>query len=162
MKELSKTYDPREVEKRTYEAWEKNGCFRGVADPKKKPYSIAMPPPNVTGQLHMGHAVDNTMQDILTRFKRMQGYAALWIPGTDHAAIATEAKIVEAMRQEGLTKADLGREKFMERAWAWKEKFGSRIVEQLRTLGTSCDWEREHFTVGEECSKAVLEVFVKL
>ena len=162
MKELSKTYDPREVEERTYRAWEKNGCFRGIADPKKKPYSIAMPPPNVTGQLHMGHAVDNTMQDILTRFKRMQGYAALWIPGTDHAAIATEAKIVEAMRQEGLTKADLGRDKFMERAWAWKEKFGGRIVEQLRTLGSSCDWEREHFTMDEQCSKAVLEVFVKL
>ncbi|MCR5539950.1 MAG: valine--tRNA ligase [Ruminococcus sp.] len=162
MKELSKTYDPREVESRTYKAWEEAGCFRGVADPKKKPYSIAMPPPNVTGQLHMGHAVDNTMQDILTRFKRMQGYAALWIPGTDHAAIATEAKIVEAMRQEGITKADLGRDKFMERAWAWKEKFGGRIVEQLRTLGTSCDWEREHFTMDDQCSKAVLEVFVKL
>ncbi len=161
-KELPKTYNPGEVEKRTYEAWESNGCFRGVIDPEKKPYSISMPPPNVTGQLHMGHAVDNTMQDILIRFKRMQGYAALWIPGTDHAAIATEAKIVEAMRQEGLTKADLGRDQFMERAWAWKEKYGNRIVQQLRTLGSSCDWEREHFTMDEQCSKAVLDVFYNL
>lgn len=161
-KELPKTYNPAEVEKRTYEAWESNGCFRGIIDPKKKPYSISMPPPNVTGQLHMGHAVDNTMQDILIRFKRMQGYAALWVPGTDHAAIATEAKIVEAMRQEGLTKADLGRDQFMERAWAWKEKYGNRIVQQLRTLGSSCDWEREHFTMDEQCSKAVLEVFINL
>ncbi len=161
-KELSKTYNPKEIEKRTYERWEKEGCFRGVIDPDKPSFSISMPPPNVTGQLHMGHAVDNTLQDILVRFKRMQGYSTLWIPGTDHAAIATEAKIVEAMREEGLSKADLGRDKFLERAWAWKEKYGNRIVEQLRTLGTSCDWERNHFTMDEQCSKAVLEVFVNL
>ncbi len=161
-RELPKQYNPREVETRIYKEWEENGCFRGVRDPKKKPYSIAMPPPNVTGQLHMGHAVDNTLQDILIRFKRMQGYAALWIPGTDHAAIATEAKIVEQMRQEGLTKEDLGRDKFMERAWEWKDRFGGRIVEQLRTLGASCDWKREHFTMDEQCSAAVREVFVSL
>jgi len=160
--DLPKTYDPKIVEKKIYKNWEKSGCFRGIRDPEKKSYSIAMPPPNVTGQLHMGHAVDNTLQDILTRFKRMQGYAALWIPGTDHAAIATEAKIVEQMRSEGLTKEDLGRDKFMERAWAWKEKFGNRIVTQLRTLGSSCDWEREHFTMDEQCSDAVLEVFTNL
>ena len=161
-KELLKTYNPKEIEKRIYERWEKEGCFRGVIDPDKPAFSIAMPPPNVTGQLHMGHAVDNTLQDILVRFKRMQGYSTLWIPGTDHAAIATEAKIVEAMREEGLTKEDLGRDKFLERAWEWKEKFGNRIVEQLRTLGISCDWERNHFTMDEQCSKAVLEVFVNL
>ena len=160
--DLPKTYDPKIVEKKIYDSWEKSGCFRGIRDPQKKSYSIAMPPPNVTGQLHMGHAVDNTLQDILTRFKRMQGYSALWIPGTDHAAIATEAKIVEQMRSEGLTKEDLGRDKFMERAWAWKEKFGNRIVTQLRTLGSSCDWEREHFTMDEQCSDAVLEVFTNL
>ena len=162
MNELPKTYNPSDTEKKIYQQWEKDGCFRAEPDSKKKPYSIAMPPPNVTGQLHMGHAVDNTLQDILIRFKRMQGYSALWIPGTDHAAIATEAKIVEQMRSEGLTKEDLGREKFMERAWAWKEKFGNRIVTQLRTLGSSCDWQREHFTMDEQCSNAVLEVFTKL
>ena len=161
-RDLPKTYDPKIVEKKIYDNWENNGCFKGIRDPEKKSYSIAMPPPNVTGQLHMGHAVDNTLQDILTRFKRMQGYSALWIPGTDHAAIATEAKIVEQMRSEGLTKEDLGRDKFMERAWAWKEKFGNRIVTQLRTLGSSCDWEREHFTMDEQCSDAVLEVFTNL
>ena len=162
MNELPKTYNPSDTEKKIYQQWENDGCFRAEPDSKKKPYSIAMPPPNVTGQLHMGHAVDNTLQDILIRFKRMQGYSALWIPGTDHAAIATEAKIVEQMRSEGLTKEDLGREKFMERAWAWKEKFGNRIVTQLRTLGSSCDWQREHFTMDEQCSNAVLEVFTKL
>ncbi len=162
IKELPKTYSPRDVEGRIYEKWESAGCYKGRIDSSKKPYTVVMPPPNVTGQLHMGHAVDNTLQDILIRFKRMQGYSALWVPGTDHAAIATEAKIVEQMRQEGLTKADLGRDKFLERAWAWKEKFGNRIVEQLRTLGTSCDWDREHFTMDEQCSKAVLDVFVSL
>ena len=162
MKELQKNYDPTRVESDIYAKWENAGCFRGTADPKKQSYSIAMPPPNVTGQLHMGHAVDNTWQDILIRFKRMQGYSALWIPGTDHAAIATEAKIVEEMRKEGLSKADLGRDKFMERAWAWKAKYGGTIVKQLRKLGSSCDWEREHFTMDEQCSKAVLEVFVNL
>ena len=162
MNELPKTYAPSDIESKIYQQWEKDGCFKAEPDSKKKPYSIAMPPPNVTGQLHMGHAVDNTWQDILIRFKRMQGYSALWIPGTDHAAIATEAKIVEQMRSEGLTKEDLGRDKFMERAWAWKEKFGNRIVTQLRTLGSSCDWQREHFTMDEQCSNAVLEVFTKL
>ncbi len=162
MNELPKTYNPSDTEKKIYQQWEKDGCFKAEPDSKKKPYSIAMPPPNVTGQLHMGHAVDNTLQDILIRFKRMQGYSALWIPGTDHAAIATEAKIVEQMRSEGLTKEDLGRDKFMERAWAWKEKFGNRIVTQLRTLGSSCDWQREHFTMDKQCSNAVLEVFTKL
>ncbi|MCC8099384.1 MAG: valine--tRNA ligase [Clostridiales bacterium] len=161
-KELPKVYDPKEVERRTYETWESSGCFRGHRDPDKKPYTIVMPPPNVTGQLHMGHAMDNTMQDILIRFKRMQGYAALWVPGTDHAAIATEAKVVEDMRKDGLTKEDLGREKFLERAWAWKEKYGGRIDQQLRTLGSSCDWERECFTMDEQCSDAVKEVFVRL
>ena len=160
--ELSKTYNSKAVEKRIYDSWEQAGCFKGVIDPEKKPFSIAMPPPNVTGQLHMGHAVDNTLQDVLARFKRMQGYSTLWIPGTDHAAIATEAKIVEAMRKEGLSKADLGREKFLERAWEWKETYGNRITLQLRTLGSSCDWTRNHFTMDEQCSKAVLEVFVKL
>ena len=162
MNELPKTYDPSDIESKIYQQWEKDGCFKAEPDSKKKPYSIAMTPPNVTGQLHMGHAVDNTWQDILIRFKRMQGYSALWIPGTDHAAIATEAKIVEQMRSEGITKEDLGRDKFMERAWAWKEKFGNRIVTQLRTLGSSCDWQREHFTMDEQCSNAVLEVFTKL
>lgn len=161
-KELSKVYDPREVETRIYQDWESHGCFRGIADPDKKPYTIVMPPPNVTGQLHMGHAMDNTLQDILIRFKRMQGYAALWVPGTDHASIATEAKVVEDMAKDGLTKDDLGREKFLERAWAWKRKYGGRIVKQLRTLGSSCDWERERFTMDDGCSDAVKEVFVRL
>lgn len=161
-KELSKVYDPREVETRIYQDWEGHGCFRGIIDPDKKPYTIVMPPPNVTGQLHMGHAMDNTMQDILIRFKRMQGYAALWVPGTDHASIATEAKVVEDMKKDGLTKDMLGREKFLERAWAWKNKYGNRIVKQLRTLGSSCDWERERFTMDDGCSDAVKEVFVRL
>lgn len=161
-KELSKVYDPKEVETRIYQDWESHGCFRGIADPEKKPYTIVMPPPNVTGQLHMGHAMDNTLQDILIRFKRMQGYAALWVPGTDHASIATEAKVVEDMAKDGLTKDDLGREKFLERAWAWKRKYGGRIVKQLRTLGSSCDWERERFTMDDGCSDAVKEVFVRL
>lgn len=160
--QLPKVYVPKEVEGSIYEKWEKSGCFRGHRDPDKSSYTIVMPPPNVTGQLHMGHAVDNTQQDILARFKRMQGYSMLWLPGTDHAAIATEAKIVEAMRKEGLTKKDLGKEKFLERAWAWKEMYGNRIVKQLRTLGSSCDWEREHFTMDEDCSEAVKEVFVRL
>ena len=161
-KEISKVYEPQEVEARIYKEWEEHGCFRGKADPDKKPYTIVMPPPNVTGQLHMGHAMDNTMQDILIRFKRMQGYAALWVPGTDHASIATEAKVVEDMKKDGLTKEMLGRQKFLERAWAWKNKYGNRIVKQLRTLGTSCDWERERFTMDEGCSEAVKEVFVRL
>ena len=162
-KELPKVYDPKEVESRIYAEWESHGCFRGKRDPEKKPFTIVMPPPNVTGQLHMGHAMDATMQDILTRFKRMQGYAALWVPGTDHAGIATQIKVEEELRvKEGLTRYDLGREKFLERVWGWKEKFGNRIVEQQKKLGASCDWERARFTMDEGCSKAVREVFVSL
>ena len=161
-RELPKTYDPRDVESRIYEMWEKNGCFRGKRDPEKKPFTIVMPPPNVTGQLHMGHAMDATLQDILTRFKRMEGYAALWVPGTDHAGIATQIKVEEELRKEGLTRYDLGREKFLERVWAWKNKFGNRIVEQQKKLGASCDWDRARFTMDEGCSKAVREVFVSL
>ncbi len=155
MKELAKQYDPSQVEDRIYQFWLDGGYFHTKADPDKKPYTIVMPPPNVTGQLHMGHAVDNTMQDILIRTKRMQGYAALWVPGTDHASIATEAKVVEAMRAEGLTKEMVGRDGFLERAWAWKTKYGNRIVSQLKKLGSSCDWERERFTMDEGCSEAV-------
>ena len=161
-RELAKTYDPQEVEDRIYDFWLNGGYFHATVDPEKKPYTIVIPPPNITGQLHMGHAMDETLQDSLIRWRRMQGYSALWLPGTDHASIATEAKIVEAMRQEGLTKEDLGREKFLERAWAWKEKYGGRIVEQLKKLGSSCDWERERFTMDEGCNKAVREVFVRL
>ena len=162
MKELAKQYDPSQVEDRIYQFWLDGGYFHTQADPDKKPYTIVMPPPNVTGQLHMGHAVDNTMQDILIRHKRMQGYAALWVPGTDHASIATEAKVVEAMAKEGLTKEMVGRDGFLERAWDWKNRFGSRIVSQLKKLGSSCDWERERFTMDEGCSDAVREVFVRL
>ena len=160
-KELSKLYEPSEVEDKIYKYWTDNNCFHAERDTEKEPYTIVIPPPNITGQLHMGHALDNTLQDILIRWKRMSGYCTLWIPGTDHASIATEAKIVEAMRKEGLTKDDLGREKFLERAWDWKRKYGGRIVEQLKKLGSSCDWERERFTMDEGCSKAVKEVFVK-
>lgn len=160
-KELSKLYEPSQVEDKIYKFWQDNNYFHAERDSQKKPYTIVIPPPNVTGQLHMGHALDETLQDILIRWKRMSGYSALWLPGTDHAAIATEAKIVEAMRKEGLTKEDLGRDGFMERAWAWKEQYGGRIVEQLKKLGSSCDWERERFTMDEGCSKAVKEVFVK-
>ena len=162
MKELAKQYDPSQVEDRIYQFWLDGGYFHAKADPDKKPYTIVMPPPNVTGQLHMGHAVDNTMQDILIRHKRMQGYAALWVPGTDHASIATEAKVVEAMAKEGLTKEMVGRDGFLERAWDWKNRYGSRIVSQLKKLGSSCDWERERFTMDEGCSEAVREVFVRL
>ena len=162
MKELAKQYDPSQVEDRIYQFWQDGGYFHTEADPDKKPYTIVMPPPNVTGQLHMGHALDNTMQDVLIRTKRMQGYAALWVPGTDHASIATEAKVVEAMRQEGLTKEMVGRDGFLERAWAWKTKYGNRIVSQLKKLGSSCDWDRERFTMDEGCSEAVKEVFVRL
>ena len=161
MKELAKTYAPEEFEDRIYQDWMKKGCFHAEIDENKKPYTIVIPPPNITGQLHMGHALDETLQDILIRWKRMSGYCTLWLPGTDHAAIATEAKIVAAMREEGITKEEIGREAFMERAWAWKEKFGGRIVEQLKKLGSSCDWDRERFTMDEGCSKAVKEVFVK-
>ncbi len=161
-KELAKAYEPAEFENRIYDFWMNNGFFHAEIDKDKKPYTIVMPPPNITGQLHMGHALDNTLQDILIRFKRMQGYSALWLPGTDHASIATEAKIVEAMRKEGITKEDIGREKFLERAWEWKKEYGGRIVKQLRKIGSSADWERERFTMDEGCNKAVKEVFVRL
>ena len=161
-KELAKQYDPKEVEDRTYKFWLDGNFFHAVPDPEKKPYTIVIPPPNITGQLHMGHALDNTLQDILIRYHRMQGYDTLWLPGTDHASIATEAKIVEAMAKEGLTKDDVGREGFLKRAWAWKEKFGGRIIEQLKKMGSSCDWERERFTLDEGCNEAVNEVFCNL
>ncbi len=161
-KELSKLYDPKEVEDKIYKFWMDNECFKASVDHTKKPYTIVIPPPNITGQLHMGHALDETLQDILIRYKRMSGYSALWLPGTDHAAIATEAKIVAAMAEEGITKEQIGREAFMERAWEWKAKFGGRIVEQLKKLGSSCDWSRERFTMDEGCNKAVKEVFVNL
>ena len=162
-KELPKVYEPQQVESRIYQMWEDNHCFNGDPDPKKKPFSIVMPPPNVTGQLHMGHALDSTLQDILTRFKRMQGYSALWLPGTDHAGIATQIKVEEDLRvNEGKTRYDLGREKFLERVWQWKEKYGGRIVEQQKKLGVSCDWDRSRFTMDEGCSKAVRETFCEL
>ena len=158
---ISKTFNPNEEEPKLYKNWTEKGYFKPSEDKSKKRFSIVMPPPNITGQLHMGHALDNTLQDILTRYKRMAGYAALWLPGTDHASIATEARIVAEMRKEGLFKEDLGREKFLERAWAWKEQYGGRIVEQLKKMGSSCDWSRERFTMDEGCSDAVKEVFVK-
>ncbi len=161
-KEMAKSYSPREFEDRIYDFWMKGNYFHAEVDRDKKPYTIVMPPPNITGQLHMGHALDNTLQDILIRWRRMQGYSALWLPGTDHASIATEAKIVEAMRKEGVSKDDLGREKFLERAWEWKREYGGRITEQLKKMGSSCDWSRERFTMDEGCSEAVKEVFVKL
>ena len=162
MKELDKLYDPSQVEDKTYEFWLDKNYFHAEADSKKKPYTIVIPPPNITGQLHMGHAMDNTLQDILIRTKRMQGYCALWVPGTDHASIATEAKIVAKMKEDGVTKADIGRDGFLERAWDWKKQYGGRIIEQLKKLGSSCDWEREAFTMDDKCSEAVLEVFCKL
>jgi valyl-tRNA synthetase len=161
-KELEKVYDPKQVEDRTYQFWLDGGYFHAKPNPDKKPYTIVIPPPNVTGQLHMGHALDETLQDILIRWKRMQGYEALWMPGTDHAAIATEAKVVAAMKEEGLTKEMLGREKFLERAWQWKDQYENRIISQLKKLGSSCDWDRLRFTMDEGCSKAVKEVFLRL
>ena len=161
-KELAKSYNPSEFEDRIYDFWLKGNYFHAEVDKDKKPYTIVMPPPNITGQLHMGHALDETLQDILIRWRRMQGYSALWLPGTDHASIATEAKIVEAMRKEGITKEDIGREEFLKRAWEWKKVYGGRITSQLKKLGSSCDWERERFTMDEGCSKAVKEVFVRL
>ena len=161
-KELGKTYDPKDIEDRLYSMWMEKGYFHAEVNENKNPYTIVIPPPNITGQLHMGHAFDNTLQDILIRFKRMQGYETLWMPGTDHASIATEAKIVEAMKKEGITKDDLGREGFLERAWKWKEQYGGRIVSQLKKMGSSCDWERERFTMDEGCNKAVRTVFANL
>ena len=163
MRELPKVYDPASVEKKVYDMWQKGGYFKGVIDPEKKPFSIVMPPPNVTGQLHMGHALDATLQDILIRYKRMQGYAALWLPGTDHAGIATQIKVEEELRKnEGLTRYDLGREKFLDRVWDWKNKYGDRIVEQQKVLGASCDWDRSSFTMDETRAKSVRETFCEL
>ena len=159
---MEKTYNPKEFEDRLYKDWEEKGYFRAERDDNKVPFTIMMPPPNITGQLHMGHALDNTLQDTITRFKRMQGYCALWLPGTDHASIATEVKIVEQMAKEGIRKEDITREQFLERAWAWKEKYGGRIVSQLKKMGSSCDWSRLSFTMDEKCSRAVREVFVNL
>ena len=161
-KELAKTYDPKGIEDRLYKKWEDNGYFHATADRSKKPFTIVMPPPNITGQLHMGHALDNTMQDILIRYKRMQGYNALWQPGTDHAAIATEVKVIESLKKQGIDKEDLGRDGFLEKCWEWRKEYGGRIIKQLKKLGSSADWERERFTMDEGCSDAVLEVFIKL
>ena len=162
-KNLAKNYDPKDFEERIYNMWEENGCFRAEVDKDKKPFTIVMPPPNITGQLHMGHALDQTLQDVLTRWKRMQGYSALWLPGSDHASIATEVKVVNKIREEeGLEKEDLGREEFLRRAWAWKEEYGGRITRQCRKLGDSCDWSRERFTMDEGCNKAVKTFFIKL
>ena len=162
-KELPKVYEPQQVEGRVYEMWENAGCFKGDPDRSRKPFSIVMPPPNVTGQLHMGHALDCTLQDILTRFKRMQGYSTLWVPGVDHAGIATQIKVEEELRtKEGLTRYDLGREKFLQRVWKWKEEYGGRIVSQQKKMGVSCDWSRSRFTMDEGCSKAVRETFCEL
>ncbi|MEY8331750.1 valine--tRNA ligase [Lachnospiraceae bacterium 47-T17] len=161
-KELAKTYDPKGIEDRLYQKWENSGYFHASVDRSKKPFTIVMPPPNITGQLHMGHALDNTMQDILIRYKRMQGYNALWQPGTDHASIATEVRVIEALKEQGIDKADLTREEFLEKCWEWRKEYGGRIVKQLRKLGSSADWERERFTMDEGCSHAVEEVFTKL
>ena len=159
---MEKTYQPQLFEKKLYEFWSKGGYFGAKPNPEKEPFTIVMPPPNITGQLHMGHALDETVQDIIIRFKRMSGYEALWIPGTDHASIATEVKIVDKLKAEGLDKREIGREEFLRRAWEWKKQYGGRIVEQLKTLGSSCDWSREAFTMDENLSAAVLEVFCKL
>ena len=166
MKELEKTYNPAAIEDRLYQKWLDNKYFHADAErgkrEGKKPFTIVMPPPNITGQLHMGHALDNTMQDILIRYKRMQGYEALWQPGTDHAAIATEVKVIDKLKKEGVDKNDLGREGFLKEAWKWKDEYGSRIIHQLHKMGSSADWDRERFTMDEGCSDAVLEVFTRL
>ena len=161
-KELAKTYDPHGIEDRLYQKWLDKKYFHAEVDESKKPFTIVIPPPNITGQLHMGHALDNTMQDILIRFKRMQGYNALWQPGTDHASIATEVKIIETLKKEGIDKRDLGREGFLKRAWEWKEEYGGRIINQLKKLGSSCDWDRLRFTMDEGSNQAVTEVFCRM
>ena len=153
-KELAKTYDPSGIENRLYEKWETKKYFHAEVDKSKTPFTIVIPPPNITGQLHMGHALDETMQDILIRFKRMQGYNALWQPGTDHASIATEVKVIETLKKQGITKADLGRDVFLEKCWDWRKEYGGRIVNQLKKLGSSCDWDRERFTMDEGCNRA--------
>ena len=162
MKELAKTYDPKGMEDRIYEKWLEKKYFHAEPDKSKKPFTIVIPPPNVTGRLHMGHALDETMQDILIRYKRMQGYNALWIPGTDHASISPEVKVTNQLKEEGIDKKELGREGFLKRAWQWKEEYGGAIINQLKKLGSSCDWDRERFTMDEGCSEAVLEVFIRL
>ena len=162
MKELEKNYNPADIEGRLYQKWLDSKYFHAKVNPDKKPFTIVMPPPNITGQLHMGHALDNTLQDILIRYKRMQGYEALWQPGTDHAAIATEVKVIEKLKKEGIDKKDLGRDGFLKEAWKWREEYGSRIINQLHKMGSSADWDRERFTMDEGCSDAVLEVFTRL
>lgn len=162
MKELKKTYDPADIEDRLYSKWEKNGYFHAEVDEKKKAFSIVMPPPNITGQLHMGHALDNTMQDILARYKRMEGYQVLWQPGTDHASIATEVKVTNTLKEQGIDKHDLGREGFLEKCWDWRKEYGGRIIKQLKKMGSSADWQRERFTMDEGCSDAVLTTFIGL
>lgn len=159
---MNKTYEPKSFEGKLYKKWTDKKYFHADSGSKKKPFTIVMPPPNITGQLHVGHALDMTLQDAVTRYKRMKGFEALWLPGVDHASIATEVKVVEKMKEEGLTKAEVGREGFLKRAYDWKEKYGGRIVEQLKTLGSSCDWDRQAFTMDERCSSAVREVFVNL
>ena len=162
-KTISKTYDPQEFEQRIYDEWEKNGSFEADSDRSKKPFTIVMPPPNITGKLHMGHALDQTLQDVLIRWRRMQGYNALWIPGSDHASIATEVKVVNKIKEEeGKTKEELGRDEFLKRVWEWKDEYGSTITKQVRKLGASCDWSRERFTMDEGCSRAVVKQFVNL
>ena len=161
-KELEKNYNPSEIEDRLYHKWLEKKYFHAEVNRDKKPFTIVMPPPNITGKLHMGHALDNTMQDIIIRFKRMQGYEALWIPGTDHASISTEVKVTNALKEEGIDKHELGREGFLKRTWEWKKEYGGTITSQLKKIGSSCDWDRERFTMDEGCSKAVQEVFIKL
>ena len=163
MKNLAKTYNPKDFEDRIYEMWETEGAFDAEVDKDKKPFTIVMPPPNITGQLHMGHALDQTLQDVLTRWKRMQGYSALWLPGSDHASIATEVKVANELREKtGRDKRDFTREEFLEHAWAWKKEYGGRITKQCRKLGDSCDWRRERFTMDEQCNKAVVRFFINL
>ena len=160
--ELEGKFNPKDFEDEIYENWEKKGYFKPSNDKSKKPYTIVIPPPNITGRLHMGHALDETLQDILIRYKRMAGFNALWVPGTDHASIATEAKIVAKLKEEGITKEDLGREEFLKRAWDWKKEYGGIITKQIRKLGSSCDWSRERFTLDEGLSNAVQTVFINL
>jgi valyl-tRNA synthetase len=162
MENIPTVYDPAAVEEKWYKYWEDNGLFHAEPDTGKTPYSIVIPPPNVTGQLHMGHALDNTLQDVLIRFRRMQGYETLWMPGSDHAGIATQIKVEEVLAKEGVSRYDLGRERFIDRVWEWKHEYGGRIINQLKRLGASCDWPRERFTMDEGCSAAVREVFVSL
>jgi valyl-tRNA synthetase len=159
---MEKTYNPQAIEETTYRRWEQSGAFRAPVVPGKKPFTIVMPPPNITGQLHMGHAMDGVLQDALTRYHRMKGDPTLWLPGTDHASIATEVKVVQRLEEQGISKHDIGREEFLRHAWAWKEEYGGRITRQLRRMGASCDWSRERFTMDEGCSRAVREVFVRL